>query len=257
MNANQAGSQQYAELWQRRRHGGLFYERVTALLSRIIAALLLGVGAYQSGALPPVWHEITHCANGFWALTAVICLLDTACLFFTIGVFWFTPEQRLIPHNQLTKRFKQYVKTSVSVTVFGLSAYWGAMAGELIATLHASHDHRLDDGGYIIGQIAGTPLKLLLPLAWVVVIGIGYGDLWVIGANGRKRALIKLRRWLYRPPSDKQLRFRTRYSAPSLAQWMRSRRIFVPFGMAFTTPVMFAMLTFFAIPLVVALATSV
>jgi len=238
-----------ATLTPRRRfaRGGTFYERVINLVAKITTGVLIVAGiGLASGVIPRAWRYAVDQANGFWILAAILFLLEAVCLFFTIGVFWFSPERQLIPKNQLTSRIKQYIKISVSVAVFGMSAFWGALAGELMTGLH-DKGFRTEDAHHLLSQVVGTPIRMLLSLAWMVVLAVASGDLWAIGRNGRTRALSKLRRFIYGEPSEAEHWLRTNFGMSHLTRWMRTRRVFVPLGLFFTCPPTFVAFTFAAI----------
>ncbi|MBF9434665.1 hypothetical protein HA133_01780 [Mycobacteroides chelonae] len=236
-------------LTKRRRfaRGGMFHERVIDTLAKIATAVLVvgGIGL-ASGVIPRAWRYAVDHASGFWILAAILFVLEAICLFFTIGVFWFSPERQLIPKNQLTSRIKQYIKISISVAVFGLSAFWGALAGDMMSSLHDKGFHT-EDAQHLLNEVVGTPIKTLLSLAWMVILAIASGDLWAIGRNGRARALSKLRHFVYGEPSAAEHWMRTNFGTSSLTRWMRSPRVFVPLGLFFTSPAIFTGFTFAAI----------
>ncbi|RIS58112.1 hypothetical protein [Mycobacteroides abscessus] len=236
-------------LTKRRRfaRGGTFQERVIDALAKITTAVLVvgGIGV-ASGVIPRAWRYSVDHASGFWIMAAILFVLEAICLFFTVGVLWFTPEHQLIPKNQLTFRIKQYIKISISVAVFGLSAFWGALAGDMMSSLHDKGFHT-EDAQHLLSEVVGTPIKTLLSLAWMIVLAIASGDLWAIGRNGRARALTKLRHFVYGEPSAAEHWMRTNFGMSSLTRWMHSPRVFVPLGLFFTSPVIFTGFTFAAI----------
>ncbi|MEC4841080.1 hypothetical protein R2360_16675 [Mycobacteroides chelonae] len=182
--------------------GGIFYERVINVVAKITTGVLIAAGiGLASGVIPHAWCYAGDHANGFWILAAILFLLEAVCLLFTIGVFWFSPERQLIPKNQLTSRIKQYIKISVSVAVFGMSAFWGALAGEMVTDLHDKGFH-IEDAHHLLSEVVGTPIRMLLSLAWMVVLAVAAGDLWANGRNGRARALSRLRHFIYGEPSE-------------------------------------------------------
>ncbi len=90
---------------QRFARGGTFYERVVnAFATMATGVLIVGGLGLSSGVLPRAWRYAVDHASGFWILAAILFVLEAICLFFTVGVFWFSPEHQLIPKNQLTFR---------------------------------------------------------------------------------------------------------------------------------------------------------
>ncbi|EPZ18415.1 hypothetical protein DDJ91_12560 [Mycobacteroides abscessus] len=209
---------------------------MVSVVAKITTGVLIVAGiGLASGVIPRAWRYTVDYANGFWVLAAIIFLLDAVCLFFTIGVFWFSPERQPIPKNQLTSRIKQYIKISVSVAAFGMSAFWGALAGEMMTGLHDKGFRTEDAHHLLVKSSVHRSLPSLLAIYGLSAETTACERRPSCGTSSTAN------------PVRRNIWMRTNFGMSSLTRWMHSPRVIVPLGLFFTSPVIFTGFTFAAI----------